>query len=934
MSSDEQYAETMGKRMTEFPIERRNLLQATGAGLLGTAGVGAAQTTGTQETSGGDLIWEFTQPSGSVRSSPTVADGTVYVGSYDDTLYAVDAATGTQEWAFDTSGSVRSSPTVVDGTVYFGIIKYQGGTLYAVDAATGSEEWTFTQPSRGLSSSPTVLNGTVYIGSNDNTLYAVDADSGDREWAFDTSGRVFSSPTVADGTVYVGSDGTFDSDYEDSALYAVDAATGDQEWAFTQPSGRVFSSPTVADGTVYVGSNGTENNNNYDDAALYAVDAGVEGSSEDSRVLLRTLGHHDGKSEQLPALNLKASTALPQGVVPGGVEKISLSVTNTTSNSLNDIAFGLDPESLPDGWGVDDHIEGAGDSPNYKKILNSWDDSTTKWTIDELGSGETLSAAVTVKTTDSAPAGTQQSITARTGVDSPDDITTDVTVSLVTRFDPSVHGFGFANWASGDNTYPAHDHSSIALDEFSQLITESFIPDLQDGDVQIPGYAAPLLVSLLYPVINSGAATNGHCYGMVYASQEYYKSGVPVTGVSTANEILTPGVEDDAVGDDIDFYQNTQYLDTDVLTPMLLLCVFDKSPDHYGAVLDDIQNTIEDQGTAPLALSTSGEGGGHSVLAYDVTDSAAGQSKVHVYDPSSPFDLDKASSVPQEYDLWAKRISVNNPSGILDFGYTTSITFDTTGADTTIESSYRGYDQILPLKDGGDVDNPIQTFGKYVTGSLFALIADFLAGLITFEITLSSPDGEATTGSTQETSPSAEVTVTDPSGESLFALEAESGVDRSDLEFDAFRYQTAADPGQYGVTIDAEDSVEYTIQAKGEIEDAGSIEATESGTVAPEEGQALLKATVPEDPEESGRITPGVPSLPGYENSPQDLDGDGLFEDVNGDGEFTIFDVQAFFTNFQSEIVQSNPAAFNFTEEEDPEEVTIFDVQALFQKLS
>jgi uncharacterized repeat protein (TIGR01451 family) len=76
-----------------------------------------------------------------------------------------------------------------------------------------------------------------------------------------------------------------------------------------------------------------------------------------------------------------------------------------------------------------------------------------------------------------------------------------------------------------------------------------------------------------------------------------------------------------------------------------------------------------------------------------------------------------------------------------------------------------------------------------------------------------------------------------------------------------------------------------------------------------------------------------VPAVTGT-SPPLDLDGDGLFEDVDGDGEFTIFDVQAFFTNFQGETVQSNPAAFNFTEEENPEEVTIFDVQALFQKLS
>ena len=46
----------------------------------------------------------------------------------------------------------------------------------------------------------------------------------------------------------------------------------------------VRSSPTVADGIVFTGS---------DDGNVYALDAGVEGSSECSRTHLGTLGHHD-----------------------------------------------------------------------------------------------------------------------------------------------------------------------------------------------------------------------------------------------------------------------------------------------------------------------------------------------------------------------------------------------------------------------------------------------------------------------------------------------------------------------------------------------------------------------------------------------------------------------------------------------------------------
>jgi hypothetical protein len=65
---------------------------------------------------------------------------------------------------------------------------------------------------------------------------------------------------------------------------------------------------------------------------------------------------------------------------------------------------------------------------------------------------------------------------------------------------------------------------------------------------------------------------------------------------------------------------------------------------------------------------------------------------------------------------------------------------------------------------------------------------------------------------------------------------------------------------------------------------------------------------------------------------PQDLDGDGLYENVRGDGEFDITDVQTLFNNLDTETVQSASAAFNFSGG-DPDRVTVLDVQGLFSQL-
>jgi outer membrane protein assembly factor BamB len=55
----------------------------------------------------------------------------VYVGSNDKKLYAVDAATGQQKWAFTTGGNVESSPVVsADGAVVY--VGSDDSKLYAV----------------------------------------------------------------------------------------------------------------------------------------------------------------------------------------------------------------------------------------------------------------------------------------------------------------------------------------------------------------------------------------------------------------------------------------------------------------------------------------------------------------------------------------------------------------------------------------------------------------------------------------------------------------------------------------------------------------------------------------------------------------------------------------------------------------------------------
>jgi len=75
------------------------------------------------------LKWSY-QTGNFVISSPAIgADGTIYVGSYDNYLYAINP-NGAFKWSYQTGGYVDSSPAIgADGTIYVGSLDYY---LYAI----------------------------------------------------------------------------------------------------------------------------------------------------------------------------------------------------------------------------------------------------------------------------------------------------------------------------------------------------------------------------------------------------------------------------------------------------------------------------------------------------------------------------------------------------------------------------------------------------------------------------------------------------------------------------------------------------------------------------------------------------------------------------------------------------------------------------------
>ena len=85
------------------------------------------------------------------------------------------ATAGIKLWEFKTGYRVHSSPAIgSDGTVYVGSSDKK---LYAINGQSGEKKWEF-ETGAGVSSSPAIgPDGTVYVGSYDNKLYAIKTDS-------------------------------------------------------------------------------------------------------------------------------------------------------------------------------------------------------------------------------------------------------------------------------------------------------------------------------------------------------------------------------------------------------------------------------------------------------------------------------------------------------------------------------------------------------------------------------------------------------------------------------------------------------------------------------------------------------------------------------------------------------------------------------------
>lgn len=298
-----------------------------------------------------DLLWKF-KTGGPLYASPVIAHGTLYIGSTDGKLYALDAKAWGIKWVFDAGAAIRYSATVFGDRVYFSA---RNNKVYALAAKTGEKLWEF-KSKNWMDAPPLVADNTVYVGAFPSRIYLLNAQTGTLEsvrertvhirgieygcsngvlrpvfpehnaklWRDYTNGSE-SYPVTANDTVYIGA--------RDGKLHAFDAVSKAQTWVYPL-GGFVEAAPAISDGILYAASG---------DGTVYAFsnereDTPAEETRKMGVVVHDTAPVYTTQDGMSVLLNLNDGVRLPIVQVLDGWYEVEL--PNGTRGWMDKFAFG------------------------------------------------------------------------------------------------------------------------------------------------------------------------------------------------------------------------------------------------------------------------------------------------------------------------------------------------------------------------------------------------------------------------------------------------------------------------------------------------------------------------------------------------------------------------------------------------------------------
>lgn len=249
------------------------------AGKTGALNRAAYKKVPSSQGGGAVLLWKF-QCEDEIRGSTAASKDVVYIGAYDNNLYALRSENGEMLWKCPSEGGVVGKPLVLEDAIYFGS---EDSNIYAVSQRNGKAQWKF--PTGGpIRSSPVHAEDFLYVGSDDGFLHAIHLINKKDIWRFDAGSPIRSGPCLDNNSVAIGTEAgdVFLVDFHgemrwryrcrrsvlaspvifqdvlivgsmDSILYGLDLKSGWPVWRFRM-NRAIVSSPAIADGMVFAGS--------------------------------------------------------------------------------------------------------------------------------------------------------------------------------------------------------------------------------------------------------------------------------------------------------------------------------------------------------------------------------------------------------------------------------------------------------------------------------------------------------------------------------------------------------------------------------------------------------------------------------------------------------------------------------------------------------
>jgi outer membrane protein assembly factor BamB len=200
--------------------------------------------------------WKFPKEGGSATAifsaQPALSAKRLYVGNYDQTVYALDLQSGEQVWQNKVAQDrIIGGVTFTDSAVIFGV---GNRDVIAIDRDTGGQVaegeyevlWQ-AETDHGVWTTPLLDTGRVYVASLDHHMYALEVETGEEIWKTDLSAAVVGTPVLADGILYAGT--------LSGNLYALDAETGEIRHTFNDEgeAGWFWGGPAYLDGRIFAG---------------------------------------------------------------------------------------------------------------------------------------------------------------------------------------------------------------------------------------------------------------------------------------------------------------------------------------------------------------------------------------------------------------------------------------------------------------------------------------------------------------------------------------------------------------------------------------------------------------------------------------------------------------------------------------------------------